>query len=101
MVSLLTLRADEATDTASDDAPLVSAAGATTCSTCSTSITNTWDASLIAILPIHLACVHSASATTTVNWSSMSVLMPSLSASCQCLSQVSYPNFASAVAIIE
>ena len=101
MASLLTLRTDKATNTTSDDASLISMAGTTTCSTCSTSITNTWDASLIAILPIHLACVHSASATTTTNWSSMSVSMPSLSASCQCLSQVSYPNFASAVAIIK
>ena len=101
MVSLLTLRVDEATDTALDNAPLVSAAGTTACSTSSTSITDTWDASLITALPIHSACARSASATTTANWSSMSVSMPSLSASRRCLSQVSYPNFASAVAIIE
>ena len=102
MASLLTLHADEATDTAlDDDPPLVSMAGATACSTSSTSIANAWDASLIAALPIHLACVCSASATTTANWSSMLVSMPSLSASCWCLSQVSYPNLASAAAIIE
>ena len=96
------MRADEATDTASDDdPPLVSTAGATACSTSSTSIADAWDTSLIAALPIHSACVRSASATTTANWSSMSVSMPSLSASRRCLSQASYPNLASAVAIIE
>ena len=100
-MSLLTLCADKVTNTASDDAPLISMAGTTTCSTCSTSIADTWDATLITTLPIHLACVHSASTTTTANWSSMSVLIPSLSASRRCLSQVSYPNFASAAAIIE
>ena len=42
-----------------------------------------------------------ASATTTTNWSSMSVPMPSLSAPHQCLPQASYPNFASAAAIIK
>ena len=81
MASLLTLRVDEVTNTTSDDAPLVSAAGTTTCSTSSTSIADTWDASLIAVLPTHSACVHLASTTTTANWSSMSVSMPSLSAS--------------------
>ena len=101
MASLLTLHADEATDTASDDAPLISMTGTTTCSTSSTSIADAWDASLIAVLPTHSACVCSASTTTTVNWSSMSMSMPSLSASRRCLSQVSYLNFASAVAIIE
>ena len=80
MASLLTLRGDKVTDTASDDdPPLVSTVGATACSTSSTSIADTWDASLIAALPIHSACVRSASATTTANWSSMSVSMPSLS----------------------
>ena len=99
---LLTLRADEATDTASDnDPPLVSTAGATACFTSSTSIADTWDASLITALPIHSASVHSASVTTTANWSSMLVSMLSLSASRQCLSQASYPNLASAAAIIE
>ena len=107
MVLLLTLRADEATDTASDDdPPLVSMAGATTCFTSSTSIADTWDASLITALPIHSASmrsasVRSASVTTTANWSSMLVSMLSLSASRQCLSQASYPNLASAAAIIE
>ena len=102
MVSLLTLRADEATNTASDDdPPLVSTAGATACSTSSTSIANAWDASLIAALPIHSAWMCSASTTTTANWSSMSVSMLSFSASCRCLSQASYPNLASAAAIIE
>ena len=101
LASLLTLCADKATDTASDDAPLVSMAGTTACSTSSTSIADAWDTSLIAILPTHSACVRSASTTMTANWSSMSVSMPSLSASRQCLSQASYPNFASAVAIIE
>ena len=96
MVSLLTLCADEATDTASDNAPPVSTAGTTACFTSSTSIADAWDAGLIAALPIH-----SASATTTMNWSSMLVSMPSLSASHWCLSQASYPNFASAAAIIE
>ena len=82
MASLLTLRADEATDTASDDdPPLVSMAGATACSTSSTSIADAWDASLIAALPIHSACVRSASR--------------------RSLSQASYPNLASAAAIIE
>ena len=57
MVLLLTLCTDEATDTTSDNAPLISVAGTTACSTSSTSIPNTWDASLIAILPTHLACV--------------------------------------------
>ena len=96
------MRADEVTDTASDgDPPLVSTAGATACSTSSTSIADAWDASLIAALPIHSACVHSASTTTTANWSSMSVSMLSLLASRRCLSQASYPNLASAVAIIE
>ena len=93
---------DEATDTASDDnPPLVSTVGATACSTSSTSIANAWDASLIAALPIHSACVRSASMTMTANWLSMSVSMPSFSASQRCLSQVSYPNLASAAAIIE
>ena len=102
MASLLTLHADEATDTAlDDDPPLVSTAGATACSTSSTSIADAWDASLITALPIHSACAHSASATTTANWSLMSVSMPSLLASRRCLSQASYPNFASAAAIIE
>ena len=96
MVSLLTLCAEEATNTASDDAPPVSAAGTTACSTSPTPIADTWDTSLIAALPIH-----SASATTTVNWLLMSVAMLSLSASHRCLSQASYPNFASAAAIIE
>ena len=102
MASLLTLRVDEATDTASDgDPPLISTAGATACSTSSTSIADTWDASLITALPIHSACMHLASATTTTNWSSMSVSMLSFSASRRCLSQASYLNLASAVAIIE
>ena len=96
------MRADEATDTAlDDDPPLVSTVDATTCSTSSTSIADAWDASLIAALPIHLACVRSASATTTANWSSMSVSMLSFSASCWYLSQVSYLNLASAAAIIK
>ena len=96
------MRADEATDTASDDdPPLVSMVGATACSTSSTSIADAWDASLIAALPIHSACVRSASATTTTNWLSMSVSMPSFSASWRCLPQVSYLNLASAAAIIE
>ena len=87
-MSLVTLHADEATDTASDDnPPLVSTAGATICSTSSTSIANTWDASLITALPIHSACMHSASTTTTMNWSSILVLMLSLSASHRCLSK--------------
>ena len=81
MVLLLTLRADEVTDTTSDDAPPVSAVGTTACSTSSTSIADAWDASLIAAFPIHSACACLASR--------------------RCLSQVSYPNFASAVAIIE
>ena len=101
MASLLTLHTDKATNTTSDDASLISMAGTTTCSTCSTSIANAWDASLIAVLSTHSACAHLASVTTTANWSSMSVSMPSLSTSCQCLSQVSYLNFASAVAIIK
>ena len=75
--------------------------GATACSTSSTSIADTWDTSLIAALPIHSACVRSASATTTANWLLMLVSMPSFSASRWCLSQVSYPNLASAAAIIE
>ena len=100
MVLLLTLHADKATDTASDNAPPVSAAGTTACFTSSTSIADAWDAGLIAALPIHSACMRSASTTTTVNWSSMLVSMPSLLASHWCLSQASYPNFASAAAII-
>ena len=65
MALLLTLCTDKATDTTLDDAPLVSAVGTTACSTSSTSITNAWDASLIATLPTHSACARLASATTT------------------------------------
>ena len=75
MASLLTLHADKATDTASDDAPLISEAGTTACSTSSTSIADAWDMSLIVILPTHSACARSASATKTTNWSSMSMSM--------------------------
>ena len=101
MASLLTLRADKATDTTSDDAPLISTAGTTACFTSSTSIADAWDASLIAVLPIHSASARFASTTTTANWSSMLVSMPSLLASHWCLSQASYLNFASAAGIIE